>query len=185
MCSHFCLFSFHSLGYLFTTDSNLLRIFNECHHPIDQLTFSLDTCVIPSEMSVYAEREKLILTSIINQNCSVGISTDVPVQLIDIQERNRKKLAKLQEHLTQLNERMSSEKYRKKTKPHRKKIDLDQVCVLVYHYAWRRTYRRCSHYLLLFWEFNPLSTNAVSRRSFFGISATPPKSKTNSSSIHF
>lgn len=82
-------------------------------------------------MSVYAEREKLILTSIVNQNCSVGISTDIPVQLIDIQERNRKKLAKLQENLTQLNERMSSEKYRKKTKAHRREKDLAQVCVII------------------------------------------------------
>lgn len=124
-------------GYLFTTDSNLLRILNECHHPIDQLTFSLETCVIPSEMSVFADREKFILTSIINQNCSVGISTDVPVQLVDIQERNRKKLAKLQENLAQLNERMSTEKYRKKTKPHRRKTDFDQVCATICKLIWR------------------------------------------------
>lgn len=129
MCTFsFSSFSIHSLGYLFTTDTNLLRILSKCHHTIDQLTFSLETCIIPSEISTYAEREKLILTSIVNKNCSVGISTDVPVQLIDIQERNKKKLAKLQENLTQLNERMLTEKYRKKTKPHRREKDLAQVC---------------------------------------------------------
>lgn len=119
------------LGYLFTTDSNLLRILSENRHSIDQLTFSLETCIIPSELSAYAEREKLILTSIVNRNCSVGITTDVPVQLIDIQERNRKKLAKLQENLMELNDRITNEKYRKKTKPHRKEKDLAQVCVCV------------------------------------------------------
>lgn len=119
------------LGYLFTTDSDLLRILNECHHSIDMLTFSLETCIIPSEISAYPEREKLILTSIVNDKCSVGISTDVPVQLIDIQERNKKKLATLQENLMELKERISSEKYRKKTKPHRKERDLAQVCIFV------------------------------------------------------
>lgn len=117
----------HSLGYLFTTDTNLLRILGECRHSIDQLTFSLETCIIPTEMSAYQEREKLILTSIVNRDCSVGISTDVPVQLIDIQERNRKKLAKLQQNLMELNERIA--KNRKKARPHRKERDLAQVCL--------------------------------------------------------
>lgn len=87
----------------------------------------METCIIPSEISVYSEREKLILTSIINNKCSVGITTDIPVQLIDIQERNKKKLATLHEDLMELKERISSEKYRKKAKPHRKEKDLAQV----------------------------------------------------------
>lgn len=92
------------------------------------LTFSLETCIVPSDISEYPEREKIILTSIVNNKCSVGISTDIPVRLIDIQERNKKKLAKLQDNLMELNERILTEKYRKKTKPHRKERDLAQVC---------------------------------------------------------
>lgn len=87
----------------------------------------METHIVPSEISVYPEREKLILTSIVNDKCTVGISTDLAVQLIDIQERNRKKVAKLQENLIKLQERMSNEKYRKKTKPHRIEKDLAEV----------------------------------------------------------
>lgn len=78
-------------------------------------------------MSTFPEREKLILTSIVNNKCSVGISTDIPVQLIDIQERNKKKRAKLQNNLMEWQKRISNEKYRKKTKPHKKEADLVQV----------------------------------------------------------
>lgn len=119
------------LGYLFTTDSNLQRIFNDYRHSIDSLTFSLETCVVPSEMSAYPKQDQLILTSILNNKCSVGISTDVPVQLVDIHERNKKKLAKLQANLIELQERISSEKYRRKTKSHRKERDLHQVSSFV------------------------------------------------------
>lgn len=115
------------LGHLFTTDSNLLRILNECRHSIDLLTFSLETCIVPTEMSAYSKPENLILTSIVNKKCSVGISTDIPLQLIDVHERNKKKLAKFQANLTEWKERISSEKYRKKAKPHRKENDLAQV----------------------------------------------------------
>lgn len=75
----------------------------------------------------YNERNKLILSSIVNERCTIAISTDIEVQLIDIQERNKKKLAKLQEKLRGLIDKTTAEKYKKKAKPHTKERDLSQV----------------------------------------------------------
>lgn len=78
-------------------------------------------------MEQFNERDKLILSSTVNERCSVAISTDIPVQLIDIQDRNKKKLAKLQIMLKEMLDKISTEKYRQKAKPHTKQKDLIQV----------------------------------------------------------
>lgn len=78
-------------------------------------------------MDNFDERYKLILSSIVNEHCTIAISTDVEVQLIDIQERNRKKLAKLQESLKFLIDKTTTEKYKKKAKSYTKERDLSQV----------------------------------------------------------
>lgn len=81
-------------------------------------------------MDAFSESEKLILTSIVNERCSVAISTEVNVQLIDIQERNKKKLAKLQENLKIFIDKTTTEKYVKKVKSHTKERNLSQVRIL-------------------------------------------------------
>lgn len=78
-------------------------------------------------MDAFDEREKLILSSTVNDRCSVAISTDVKVQLINIHERNRKKLAKLQESLQLMLDKISREKYKQKAKSYHKSRDLLQV----------------------------------------------------------
>lgn len=78
-------------------------------------------------MDAFSERKNLILSSIVNERCSVAISTDVPVQLIDVQDRNKKKLEKLRGHLTEMLDKISTDKYQKKAKPHIKQRDLAQV----------------------------------------------------------
>lgn len=80
-------------------------------------------------MDKFNERQKLILSSTVNERCSVGISTDMPVQLTNIQERNKKKLAKLEVQLKEMLDKISTEKYRRKAKPHTKQKDLIQVCI--------------------------------------------------------
>lgn len=75
----------------------------------------------------FDEQNKLILSSIVNERCTVAISTDSEVQLVDIQERNKKKLAKLHENLHLLMEKTTAEKYIKKTKPRIKERDSSQV----------------------------------------------------------
>lgn len=117
-------------GYLFSTDSKMLEILQKFQQPINTLTFSLETNILPMKMDTFSEREKFILTSIVNERCSVAISTDVNVQLIDIQERNKKKLAKLQENLKILIDKTSTEKYVKKAKSHIKERNLSQVRIL-------------------------------------------------------
>lgn len=114
-------------GYLFSTDSNMLEILRKFQNPINSLTFSLETIIQPMAMDAFDDCDKLILSSIVNDRCSVAISTDIKVQLIDIQERNRKKLAKLEENLNYITTKMSSEKYKKKAKSYHKAKDLKQV----------------------------------------------------------
>lgn len=83
-------------------------------------------------MEEFEKRELLILDSIVNERCSVAISTEVKVQLIDIHERKKKKLVKLQEKLKLLIEKTSTEKYKKKTKQHWKEKDISEVCITEY-----------------------------------------------------
>lgn len=78
-------------------------------------------------MENFNERCKIILSSIVNERCTIAISTDVEVQLIDIQERNRKKLVKLQENLKLWIDKTTTEKYKKKAKSFTKERDLSQV----------------------------------------------------------
>lgn len=105
----------------------MLRILNEFKRSINSLTFALETNIQPLQIDAFEQREKLVLSSIVNERCAVAISTDVEVQLIDIQERNKKKLSKLQDTLETLMNKISTEKYKKKTKPHIKQRDLNQV----------------------------------------------------------
>lgn len=105
----------------------MLRILNEFERSINSLTFSLATSIQPLRIDEFEEREKLILSSIVNERCVVAISTDVQVQLIDIQERNKKKLAKLQDTLQTLMDRIATDKYQKKVKPQTKQNNLNQV----------------------------------------------------------
>lgn len=105
----------------------MLNILKKFQRPINSLTFALETIIQPTSMDAFDDREKLILSSIVNDRCSVAISTDVKVQLIDIQERNRKKLAKLQESLNLLIDKTTREKYIKKAKSYQKAKDLQQV----------------------------------------------------------
>lgn len=126
---NFFFFWFLSSGYLFSTDTKTLEILQKYKRTINALTFSLETIILPIKMDTFSEREKLILSSIVNEHSTVAISTDIKVQLIDIQERNRKKLAKLQENLKFMNDKISTEKYVKKAKPHTKQRDLLQVCI--------------------------------------------------------
>lgn len=79
------------------------------------------------KMDDFEYREKLILSSIVNERCSIGISTNVEVQLIDIQERNKKKLFKLKESLEILIKKTSTEKYHKRAKSDKKEKDLSHV----------------------------------------------------------
>lgn len=79
------------------------------------------------KMNEFTEPERLILTSILNERCSVAISTDKKVQLIDLDERNKKKLTKLKENLKSMIDYTTSEKYVKKTKPPKKERDLTKV----------------------------------------------------------
>lgn len=114
-------------GYLFSTDSTMLSILNTFQRPINSLTFSLETNILPIKMDTFDERELLILSSIVNERCTVAISTDVKVTLVDIQERNRKKLAKLQEKLQEIIEKTSTSAYIRKAKPPTKHRDISQV----------------------------------------------------------
>lgn len=94
---------------------------------MNSLTFSLETNIVPMKMDEFNEREKLILTSILNERCSIAISTDAKVQLINLEERNKGKLAKLKENLKFMIDKTTTEKYVKKTKPHMRQRDLAQV----------------------------------------------------------
>lgn len=114
-------------GYLFSTDSNTIEILNKFREPINSLTFSIETNIVPMKMEHFNERCKIILSSIVNERCTIAISTDVEVQLIDIQERNRKKLVKLQENLKLWIDKTTTEKYKKKAKSFTKERDLSQV----------------------------------------------------------
>lgn len=105
----------------------MLKILQQFERPINVLTFSVETSFLPMEMDVFSESQKLILTSILNERCSIGISTDVKVQLIDIQERNMKKLTKLEDNLKFMINKISKEKYCKKAKAHTKERDLLKV----------------------------------------------------------
>lgn len=96
------------------------------------MTFSEETNILAMKFDDYDERSKLILSSIVNERCTVAISTDIEVQLIDIQERNKKKLAKLQENLKGLIDKTTTEKYKKKAKPHTKDRDLSRVRNLLF-----------------------------------------------------
>lgn len=121
------LSTFDIQGYLFATDGTVLEILRKFQQPINSLTFSVETIVLPGQMAEFMEKEKFILSSIIDKCCSFGISTDVPVETVDIQERNKKKIAKLQARLDELNNKISTEKYMKKAKSHVKERDLCQV----------------------------------------------------------
>lgn len=114
-------------GYLFSTDTKTLEILQKFQQPINSLTFSLETNIVPMKMDEFTEREKLILTSILNDRCSVAIATDAKVQLINLEERNKGKLAKLKENLKFMIDKTTAEKYVKKAKPHIKQRDLSQV----------------------------------------------------------
>ncbi|XP_055315839.1 valine--tRNA ligase-like isoform X2 [Sitodiplosis mosellana] len=114
-------------SYLFSTDSKTLEILQKFQRPINSLTFSMETNILPTKMDAFLEREKLILTSILNERCTVAISTEVKVKLIDIQERNKKKLNKLQESLKFIIAKTTTDKYVKKAKPHIKERDLSQI----------------------------------------------------------
>lgn len=105
----------------------MLRILNEYQQPINSLTFSLETNILPMSMDDFNDRNKLILSSIVNECCSAAISTDVPVELIDIQDRNKKKLSKLQGQRDEILAKISTAKYQKKAKPHTKQRDSAQV----------------------------------------------------------
>lgn len=133
--NHRHLFEF-CLGYVFSTDSNVLRILNEFQRPINSLTFSLETTIVPMEMEAFGERDTFILSSIVNERCSVAISTDVPVQLINIQERNKKKLSKLKDRLSEIQARISEKKYIERAKVHTKERDLAQVRNRLYLYCF-------------------------------------------------
>lgn len=97
---------------------------------INTLTFSVETSVHEIPINEFEHQEKIILNSMVNKSCTFGISTDVDVQIIDVHERNRKKLHRLELELKQLNDKMSSERYKRKTKPFRVANDLSKVCEL-------------------------------------------------------
>lgn len=100
---------------------------------MNSLTFSEETNILAMKLDDYDGRNKLILSSIVNERCTVAISTDIEVQLIDIQERNKKKLTKLQLNLKGLIDKTTTEKYKKKAKPHTKERDLSQVRILLFY----------------------------------------------------
>ncbi|XP_031639875.1 valine--tRNA ligase [Contarinia nasturtii] len=110
-------------SYIFSTDAEMLKILKQFQRPINSLTFSVETSILPMEMDAFGEKEKLLLTSILNERCSIAISTDVKIQLVDIQERNKKKLAKLQENLKFMIDKISRDKYCKKATSRTKEKD--------------------------------------------------------------
>lgn len=75
----------------------------------------------------YENPEKLILSSILNPSCSFGLTTDVEVKLIDVNQHNRKKLLALESELKEILDKVATAKYQKKAKPHRKERDTAKV----------------------------------------------------------
>lgn len=113
--------------YLFATDAKLLHSFEKFKSVINTLTFSTDTIILPMSIEQYENPEKLILSSILNPSCSFGLTTDVEVKLIDVNQHNRKKLLALESELKEILDKVATAKYQKKAKPHRKERDTAKV----------------------------------------------------------
>lgn len=115
------------LDYLFSTDSNMLKSLNEFKNVINTLTFSCDTIILPTSIQQYDHSHKLLVSSIINPLCTFGVSTEVEVQLVNIQQRNRNKLQQLQVDLKNIDDKLATEKYQQNTSQRTKTKDLTKV----------------------------------------------------------
>lgn len=101
---------------------------NKFQDVMNTLTFSAGTTIHPTSIDQFEHHDKLILQSIVNESCTFGISTDIDVQLIDVHERSKRKLRRLEKELQEMNDKISTEKYKKKSKPHQIANDLSKVC---------------------------------------------------------
>lgn len=80
----------------------------------------------------YDHSRKLVVNSVINPLCTFGVSTDVEVQLVDVQQRNNKKLQQLQVDLNNFNDKLATEKYQQNTSHRTKTKDLAKVFVFFF-----------------------------------------------------
>lgn len=105
----------------------MLESLNQFKNVINTLTFSCDTIILPISIQQYDNSHKLLVSSIINPLCTFGVSTDVEVQLVDVQQRNRKKLQQLQVDLKNIDDKLATEKYQQNTSQRTKTKDLTKV----------------------------------------------------------
>lgn len=99
---------------------------------INHLSFSCDTIIIPTHIDHFESTDQFVLNLAIDDVLAFGVTADAPVQLLDIEQQNQKRLQQFRTEWETLNDAVSHGLYESKTSKNERKRNASKVSPTVY-----------------------------------------------------